>query len=264
MKIKKYIAIFIAGVLICFILSFINSFAGNPISKLLVNQAAPKYIEQHHSDLNLTMDKAVYNFKDGKYHVNVKSKTSIDTHFSISFTGTGKFVDDNYKDVVLNKWNTVQRLDTAYRDLVDTVLENKDFPYKSDIAFGEILGEDEQFDELVIDKEYDIKELGREKGNIVLYVTNDKLDAEPLTQTLLKVKNSFDQKQVPFYSINLVLEEPRSDDEKKEQKSVRIENFLYLDMYEDGLQERVQENIDLTRAYYEQMDKEKDAQISKE
>ncbi|MBN7772845.1 hypothetical protein [Clostridium aminobutyricum] len=263
MKIRKYLAIFVTAALVCFVLSFINAFMGNPISKALVNYAAKKYIEQHYFGLNLTMDKAFYNFKDGKYHVNVKSTTSIDTHFSISFTGTGKFIYDDYKDMVLSKWNTFQRLDTEYRNLTDIVLENEDFPYESDIAFGEIMDKSQPFDELEIDKEYDIKELGKKEGHIVLYVTSNMLDAETLAQTLVEVKSLFDQKKVPFYSIDLTLQTSRSEDQKS-RESIQIQDFLYQDIYAGRLQERVQENVDLTRAYYEQRDKEKDSQSSEQ
>lgn len=261
MKFRKYIIIVTLGILICFILSFVNGFAGNPVSKMLVNQAAQKYVTQHYADLDLTMNKAVYNFKDGKYHVNVKSKTSVDTHFSIAFSGTGKFIDDEYQDLVLSKWNTGQRLDDAYRKLADTVLESEDFPYDSDIAFGEMMDKGIETDDLVIDKDYDIKELGKTKGHIVLYVYSNTLDVPTLTQTLLDVKKLFDQKDVPFNTIDLTLRTPRSEEQKRND-SIEILDFLYQDIYADGLQDRVQNNVDATKAYYQELDKQKNAEIN--
>lgn len=262
MKIRKYIIIVTLGIVIFFVLSFINGFVGNPISKMLVNQAAQKYVEQHYADFGLTMDKAVYNFKDGKYHVNVISKTSIDTHFSIAFSGTGKFIDDEYKELVLSKWNTAQRLDDAYRKLADTVLESEDFPYDSDIAFGEMMDKGINTDELEIDKKYNIKELARTKGDIILYVYSNTLDVPTLTQTLLDVKKLFDQKDVPFNTIDLTLQTPRSKDQKTTD-SIEILDFLYQDIYAEGLQDRVQNNVDKTKAYYQELDKEKNAEMEK-
>ena len=262
MKIRKYIIIVTLGIVIFFVLSFINGFVGNPISKMLVNQAAQKYVEQHYADFGLTMDKAVYNLKDGKYHVNVISKTSIDTHFSIAFSGTGKFIDDEYKELVLSKWNTAQRLDDAYRKLADTVLESEDFPYDSDIAFGEMMDKGINTDELEIDKKYNIKELARTKGDIILYVYSNTLDVPTLTQTLLDVKKLFDQKDVPFNTIDLTLQTPRSKDQKTTD-SIEILDFLYQDIYAEGLQDRVQNNVDKTKAYYQELDKEKNAEMEK-
>jgi len=262
MKFRKYIIIVTLGILIFFVLSFINGFAGNPVSKLLVNQAAQKYVEEHYADFDLTMNKAVYNFKDGKYHVNVKSKTSIDTHFSIAFSGTGKFIDDEYNELVLSKWNTGQRIDDAYRKLADTVLESEDFPYDSDIAFGEMLDKGISTDDLEIDKKYDIKELAKEKGHIVLYVYSNTLDVPTLTQTLLDVKKLFDAKDVPFNMIDLTLQLPRTE-ERKTNDSIITLDFLYQDIYADGLQGRVQNNVDKTKAYYQELDKEKNAEMEK-
>lgn len=262
MRFRKYIIIATLGILIFFILSFVNGFVGNPVSKMLVNQAVQKYVEQHYADLDLTMNKAIYNFKDGKYYVNVKSKTSIDTHFSIHFTGTGKFIDDEYKELVLSKWNTSQRLNDAYRTLADTILASEDFPYDSDIAFGEMMEKDNDTESLVIDKDYDIKELAKTKGHIILYAYSNTLDVPTLTQTLLDVKKLFDQKDVPFNTIDLTLQTPRSEDQKTND-SIEILDFLYQDIYADGLQERVQNNVDKTKAYYQELDKEKNAEMGK-
>lgn len=259
MKIKKMLAGLIILIFIWFILSFVNGFMGNPISKLIVNQAAQKYVEQNYPDLNLELDKAIYNFKDDKYYVAVKSKTSIDTHFSIGFTGMGKQISDNYKSVVLEKFNTWERLNESYCQLLDTSVEN-DFPYESEIFFGEILDKSQNFAELELDKEYDIQEIAREKGHIVLYITSNTLNEDNLTKTLFEVKTLFDQKQIPFYSIDLTLQAPLSE-KKPGRESIQIENFLYQDIYEDGLSTRVQENIFKTKKYYEQMDKEKQVEI---
>jgi hypothetical protein len=191
--------------------------------------------------------------------VNASSKTSIDTHFTINFTGSGKLIYDTYQSDVLGKFNTWQRVNAEYEKLVDTVLD-RDFPYESDIAFGELLGKDDGFDELEIDKEYDIKTLAKEKGHIVLYITCDTPDKENVTRLLVEVKKLFDQNEVPFSSIDLTLETPLLEN-KIERKSIEVQNFLYQEIYEEGLLDRVEKNIDLTRKYYEQMDKEKEAEI---
>lgn len=259
MKLKKIIAGLMAFILIGAILLFANALMGNPISKTIVNRSARNYVKENYSELNLELDKAQFNFKDARYHVHARSKTSIDTHFSMSFTGRGKLVYDDYEDRVLGKFNTWERVNTAYRDLVDTVLEH-DFPYESEIDYGEILDKHKGLHEFEVDKEYDIKEMGREKGNVVLYITSDILDAETLTKALLEIKGLFDQRQVPFYSINLVIRTPRSENNIG-RESIEVQGFLYRDIYEEDLQERVNENIYKTKKYYEEMDREKEAEI---
>lgn len=258
MRIKKIIAGVIAFLLIGFILFLANAFMGNPISKMMVNQAAEKYVEQNYPDLDLELEDASFNFKDGYYNILAKSTTSIDTHFYLYFSNTGKYMHDEYETSVLNKFNTWQRVDEKYRSLVDTVLEN-DFPYESDIAFGEIPDHDDDSDFLEIDKKYDIKELGKERGHIILYINSDHLAPEVIATTLLDIKQLFDQKQVPFYSIDLTLQE--HSNEGKQQESIMVKEFLYKDITEDGLEEKVNENIKTTKEYFEEMDKQFEAEI---
>ncbi|MEG1028183.1 MAG: DUF3139 domain-containing protein, partial [Oscillospiraceae bacterium] len=107
---KRTIAAIIAFILIGVVLCFANSLVGNPISKMIVNSSAKKYIQQNYQGMDLQLEKAQYNFKDGTYWVNVKSNTSIDTHFSVDFLWNGKVRYDNYENRVLKKGNTLYRL----------------------------------------------------------------------------------------------------------------------------------------------------------
>lgn len=127
-----------AFILIGGILWFANAFVGNPVSKILANRNAEKYIEETYQDMELEINKATYNFKDCKYNVHVKSSTSIDTHFSLGISSTGNIIWDSYENYVLNKFNTWQRLDSQYRKMVDNIFESEDFPYESDIGYGSL------------------------------------------------------------------------------------------------------------------------------
>lgn len=259
MKKKRIIAGILAFTLIGFILFIANAFIGNPISKMLANRAAEKYVEQNYGDLDLELEKATYNFKDGNYTVYAESKKSIDTHFYLNFSGTGQFMYDDYETSVLSKFNTWERIDKEYREWVDTVFMN-DFPYESDIAFGEIPGEEEDQDALELDRYYDIRELGEEKGHITLYVNSNELTGEKAKNILLDLKKLFDKQQIAFYSIDLTLQEPLSET-KEGREDITMRQFLYSDIKEDGLQEKVDENIKQTKEYYDEMDKEMEAEI---
>lgn len=253
-RLKKVIAAVVAFLLIGFILITVNQFVGNPVSKMLANRAAQKYVDEKYSDLNLELEKAFYNFKDGRYSVRAKSNKSIDTHFDINFTPYGKLNYDSYEGEVLNKYNTWTRIDQEYRDLTDTVFKDN-FPYKSDIDYGQLLDKGEGFSYLELDKKYDIKEMAKKEGKITFYTESEIRDKKTMTEILFNIKRKFDEKDVPFYSIDLTLEKPR-DEEGKYDSDLMIMDFLYEDIYKEGLEERVEKNIKETRKYYEEQDRE--------
>ena len=83
-----------------------------------------------------------------------------------------------------------------------------------------------------LDKLYDIKELAKESGHITVYAE--------------------DEAEIPFYAIDFTLEKPKSDDYEynPEAPVVYVNHFLYSDIYEDGMAERVQKAYENLDAYY--------------
>lgn len=77
-------------------------FYGNPISKILADKAADKYLKTHYTELELERDKVYYNFKDGTYVVRLWDKNSIDTKFSLKFDSFGKMKYDTYNERFFN------------------------------------------------------------------------------------------------------------------------------------------------------------------
>lgn len=77
-------------------------FYGNPISKILADKAADKYLETHYIDLDLVHERAYYNFNDGTYVVRLWDKNSIDTKFSLKFDSFGKMKYDTYNERFFN------------------------------------------------------------------------------------------------------------------------------------------------------------------
>ena len=140
-KTLRIIAGTIAIFLILAILFITNAFVGNPISAMMANRAAQRYIEQNYSSLDLELDKAFYNFKDGMYNVRAKSTTSIDTHFSIYYAG-GKIQRDDYESYVLEGSNTWQRLSDEYSDLAKKIIA-KDLGYENNTTM--VTYESEEF-----------------------------------------------------------------------------------------------------------------------
>ena len=137
-KSVKILAGITAFVLIGGILWFASGLLGNPISKVLANNTAKKYIDKNYSHMNLNIAEVSYNFKDDNHHTDVKLSTSKDTYFTISISPLGKIQYDSYEDDVTSKNNTYKRINDEYDEKVEEVFEDKSFPYKSNICFGEL------------------------------------------------------------------------------------------------------------------------------
>lgn len=256
MKAKKIIAVTVAAALLLFILYVANGLLGNPISQWLVNRAAKAYIAETYPDNDFVIEPASYSFKFGEYIVHVSSASSIDTRFSVTFSSTGKLRHDDYKSYVTGGFNTWERLEDAYRKAADLILKAPDFPYPSDIAFGTIdsgKGDTAQFE---LDKEYDLTELGKKMGTIILYVDTDNLTPQYAAQILTDIKALFDAKSTPFAFVNLTLNTPLSD-AKPQREYYTLEQFPYAAIGAADMEQKIMDNVAATKAYYAQQDKEK-------
>jgi len=204
--------------------------------------------------------KSSYSVKTGKYHVLIKSPISIDTHFGISISLMGDIYSDSYEEKVLSKWNTYSRIDREYMDIVRTIFDSDDFIYESDMGFGNLILKDEDIEELEIDKIYDMKELGRMAGDIVLEIKDEEVNAKRASEILLNVKDIFDKQDVLFYTIYFSIEEPRVEQEKGfyDIEKFSVSEFLYSDIYEKGLIERVEKAAKDLEEYYKMEDSKKD------
>ena len=268
-----------AFVLIGGILWFANGIIGNPISKALANNTAKKYVSENYSDMEIEISDVSYNFKDGNYHVDVKSTTSKDTYFTLSLSSLGKLQYDSYEDDVVKKFNTYRRLNELYWNKVENIFGSKDFPYENDLAFGEIKEmPSEDLDglysdfgpvyglnlsELELDKNYDINEIGRKAGHININVQDEDVSIKRANEILLDIKNILNDKGISFYAIDFTLEKPREEDEKvnPNDESINIQEFLYTDIYEKGLEKRIEKSVDDLQKYYKEQDKIKDKEM---
>ena len=197
-KFIKILSGSIAFLLIIGILYFANGFLGNPISKMIANNTSRKYIKKNYPNMELEISNAYYSFKSGDYYVQVKSPISKDTNFSLTISPFGRLIYDSYKDDAMSKYNTLRRIDSSYNNKIKSVFESKDFPYKSDIYFGEIrtksLEEDDKYfyhnywldlERLEIDKDYDINSIGKKAGNIVFYTQDEDVSIKKLAKYYL-------------------------------------------------------------------------------
>ena len=246
-------------------------FYGNPVSKLLASRNAEKYITENYSDTDFEIGKTDYNFKTGNYYVRVVSPSSADSSFTLFAGSNGKIGYDSYENAVINKWNTATRINNDYREAVEKVISSEDFPYFTDIGFGDIefSSSDAPADagvsdyaidtrELVLDKIYDINELGARAGHLTIYVYDEAVNCDRLAEILLDIKKIMDEEAVSFYVIDCVLESPRAEDGLPlNDDRIEVMTFTYDDIYEEGLAERVRESDERAKAYYAALDAEK-------
>jgi uncharacterized protein YqgQ len=112
-------------------------------------------------------------------------------------------------------------------------------------------------EDLTLDAFYDVNELGAKHGMLTIYIEDNTVTVERLSKILLDIKTIFDNAGVKFYMIDCVLEYPKLEDGKRREERVEVMNFLYSDIYEEGIVERVRTADEAAKAYYEDQDAEK-------
>ena len=270
-RILKIAAFVFAIVLIVGVCVFANALVGNPISKTMATNTAEKHIEENYADKDFEIERVTFSFKDGYYHAFIYSPSSIDSDFTILVDMWGKLRYDTYEDRVLSGGNTADRISRDYRAVVDKVLDSQAFPYNEHIGYGDfdfyprvhleeysvpeyaLITED-----LTLDAFYDVNELGAKHGKLTIYIDDDTVSYERLSEILLDIRRIFDDSGVKFYVIDCVLEYQKNEDSSKKQEGrVEVREFLYADIYEDGMVERVMASDEAANAYYDEQDAEK-------
>lgn len=270
-RILKIAAFVFAIALIVGVCVFANALVGNPISKAMATNTAEKHIEENYADKDFEIERVTFSFKDGYYHAFIYSPSSIDSDFTILVDMWGKLRYDTYEDRVLSGGNTADRISRDYRAVVDKVLDSQAFPYNEHIGYGDfdfyprvhleeysvpeyaLITED-----LTLDAFYDVNELGAKHGKLTIYIDDDTVSYERLSEILLDIRRIFDDSGVKFYVIDCVLEYQKNEDSsKKKEGRVEVREFLYADIYEEGMVERVKASDEAARAYYAEQDAEK-------
>ena len=262
------------------------AFFGNPISYLLAKKNARSFMEENFGDSHFQVTKVAYDFKTGSYYAYVDSPTSQDSYFTIYFDEWGRYRYDSYEDIT-NNHTTYYRLSNQYWDLVRENASDRNSQFDISIYFGDLrvkdiyeihsytnedgetveysMDKDYGLDRAILelDKEYDIYQLGRNCGCITLYIHDPDVTVNRAAQLLMEVKDYLDTRNVPFYAINFNLCAPRNEEGQLVDEQITLFDFLYSDIYEEGLVERVQESWDQTQWHYAIQDKEKTIFLNK-
>ena len=269
-KTKKIVALILAALLIVGVGIFANGVVGNPVSKLLATNTVKNRLAEVYADKDYEIERVTFSFKDGGYHAFIVSPSSPDSEFSMSLTMGGKLRWDSYEDRVLSGENTVSRINKEYRDATEKVFTSPAFPYYTHIEYGDIEFISREWadaedlpvyalytEDLILDQVYDIGELGKVAGHLVLYVYDEDVSVEKAAEILLEVKHFMDSGGVSFHVIDLVLEYPKPvDDSPRKEGRVETIELLCEDIYEEGMVERVAAANDAAIAYHDKMDAE--------
>ena len=149
MKGLKSLSLFLAILLIFFAILIIFDFFGNPISRIIADMAADKYLETHYTDLDLVRDRVYYDFKDGSYVVRLQDKNSIDTKFNLEYNSFGKMKRDTYDERLFNTYR--RYIDFLY-DLGEEITQDNGLDFviwlrpDDDIDYRVYLTLDQDFD----------------------------------------------------------------------------------------------------------------------
>ena len=267
-KTLKKLSFILALLLIAALVYFSNALLGNPYSKNKANKSAKNYLETKYPNTDLYIEDLRYIFKFGEYYAYIESPSSIDSEFTITIDKNGNIKGDDYESRVIEKENTSRRLDDEYRQIVDKALDSSDCPYQINIGFGgleiyprkimnnaNISSYAVAQEDLELDKQYDISELGANIGKIVVYIENETVNIETVSKMILDLKNYLDKCGVTFYSIDFELKYPKNDKGTQSKEYIGVKKFLYKDIYEDGMQQRVEKSYKELKDYYNNLDK---------
>ena len=252
-------ALCLAITLMAFVGWFANGLVGNPLSKMLARNTAEKHLETQYPNTDYEIEKVSYSFKDVGYYAYVVSPSSMDGNFTLKLSMLGKLTNDDYASRVENHGNVSNRLYFEFREMVDTVLKSYAYPYNVSMGYGS-LEFDREADKaavegaidrskLVNDRFYNVGALGATNGELVLYVDSDTVTAEKAAEILLKTKTLMEQSGISFHSVHFVLRYPPYDAEipyERPEGKISLEDFLYADVYEDGLIERIEKHMTVT------------------
>ena len=192
-KTIKIILYTLLVLLLGIVLFVVLSFYGNPISKIMADKAADEYLKTHHTELELVLERAYYDFKDAKYVVRLWDKNSIDTKFNLEYDSIGKMKRDTYDERL---FNTFRRYMGFLDDLADEIAKD------SGLDFVIWLRPDDDIDYrayLTLDQDFDVDNLPS-KITAAFKAYAEKPSLEDLMNGLKKLYEVLKERNIPASS----------------------------------------------------------------
>lgn len=246
-----------SAVIISITLVLGNAFFGNPISKFLANTGSKIYIKQKYNDLNLEIQKTFHSFKDGRYHIFVQSKDSVDTNFDIESNSFGIILRDTYSNINFNTW---RRLDQETRERVSPIVRsNLDYDYDIENVRVGLLS-DNMDEELTLDMKLDIYN-PPQPYEVHIGIYTDDLTYEKIAEVGKNTYETMNKENLPMKSIGIVLIPPSDKVDEGEaiswQNSLTVFNIPIEILNSDNLPKAIEE---YDKKQYEELEKEKKAE----
>lgn len=250
---KKFVITVVGVLMLIFAISSINSFTGNPISKLFAKKSAKRYMKEQYSSLDLEIKKTFYDFKFKSYGVTVQSKTSKDTCFTIHTDSFGKIEDDDYENMVANNFTTWLRLSKELDEkAIELLSDELDYDFDNvTIQFVETSKSNQDLLKLQRDMKLDISNPPLPlEVYVIVYI--QEVSYTKIAVIAKEVEKVLQNHGIPIesYSVRLI---PLSDKPKKENEgaswvnSVAVNNFPSELMSEKNLA-KVMEDYELSNS----------------
>lgn len=223
---KKIVNIIIVVFLFCIVgvvLLFINAFRGNPISAAIATKSIKNYVKETYPDMDLEVSDAVYNFKISSYVSKIQSKSSIDTSFTVDWSG-GK-IYDSYEFDVLGKFTTYKRLSKEFDNKVTEII-NQEFPYEITLLIADFKFDKTDFSKLTLDMALDMSNPPL-TTYLTVYLTSDVINYEFLSARLLELNKIMEEHQIRVDIYSIIVEEPMENGEKADPngESIHLYDF---------------------------------------
>jgi len=252
-KIIRSAALLAATAMILGVGSCANEVYGNPIAKKEAERKSQVYLDKLFGDRDLYIEDISYSMYSSSYDVQVKSRSSVDTWFELVWRD-GELIHESYEYRVLDKRNTADRINREYEEKAEKALKLLNLEYDVMLEHGQIefAGESRevpeyalQQKELVLDGSYDVMELGAQAGHLSVWIRDAEVTEERTAEILLDIRKTMEEQGIQFYVLDFELRHlPQSEESYKMAQgevfgTVRLENFRYEDIYEEGLIQRV-------------------------
>lgn len=231
MKIKRTISYSLIFVSIIILFLIVNSFVGNPVSKILAERSVEEYVKENYKDMNLELEPPHYNSKFGTYNVTVKSTDSEDSIFTVDTDKFGNIKFDDYEYEVANNFTTFRRLSSELNKKADEIIEgNMDYDFEfASFEFIEDDNSNESLEKLKLDMELDIYNPPMPLEASVCIFTDD-VTWEKISKVALHLKKVIEDKGIPVerYSVRII---PTNDKPEDGSSGASWANSLSVDQF---------------------------------
>ncbi|MBR6800442.1 MAG: hypothetical protein IKM61_01635 [Eubacteriaceae bacterium] len=269
-KRTKKILIIISIILIIYLLI---PFCKNPVSDFITRREVENYLQENYPGMGYEIISSGFNFLESHYRYTVAIPGSKDDHFDIHIKKYGGIYLDGYKtaqkfNIYEAQINAAQRLYTEYDRIVESALDINEI--LSDGSHGTVYGtfefatrkEYEEhndipvyayfYDDLVADKEYDVKEMGRDHGRVIISVQHEEnISYRRVAEIILWAKEKLEDADIGCYCIYVSISSPPSGEDGSAQYMdpyIAVNDLPYTEITEENLVKKVEENY---KAYLE-------------